>query len=600
MTFSKTANDSLVKIALFLPFYSPKDTERAAELLHCLRRNLDCAEIDHVYLLQDDDTPLPFDDVHLTALRLYNRPTYLDWVRYSSKLCPDHISVLANSDIYFESDISKLLKVFETVPNAFVALSRYNLVAGSILPHENPHWSQDTWAFLPSTPILPEMEKQLDIPMGIPRCDNKVSYVFSLNGYDIINPFHDIRSIHVHETNLRYYDKKGDVTIKGGMVMVHPSPSLTDLAPLDLEIWPLKSSQYASPKINASLERWSRERANDIQTTRRLFAYDHDWQYPAITEKHAHARMQTELDEGQTFPKDTAYLAFPWATLIDLMKHAQHRTDKIDPLMRALDGFAQKLAPYKRVITVCQHIRMRECSEIFSRAKVTDIYWTHCALDQQVMPESPDIALHPFPLYPVQQVPVGYADIHAQRPLLFSFVGAKSLAIYMTQSRTMIRDELKNDPRGKIIIRDAWHYGDVVYKKQILDGVKSGSDALEDEKAALQFQKTMSESLFTLCPSGTGPNTIRLWEAVLNGSIPVVLSERYQPPLDAELWSMATVYCAETPEAIRELPTRLEAIKADPILLRRKQLALYLLRQRYGPTNFLYDIFRSFAPKGKP
>jgi hypothetical protein len=434
------------------------------------------------------------------------------------------------------------------------------------------------------------MAKQLDIPLGVPRCDNKVAYVFSLGGYKVVNPFGDIRSVHMHETALRYYDKKGDTRIKGGMAMVHPSPSLTAPAPLEIEIWSLNSTQYASPKINKSLERWREERVLETQRARRIFAHDDSWQYPAITEKHAHDRMQAEADAGNLLPGDTAYLAFPWATLIDLSTHAQHRRDKIGQLQAALDMLAHQIAPYKRVITVCQHIRMRQFSELFARAGVTDIYWSHSELEQPLLPEATDITLHPFPLYPVQQVRVSHEDIHAPRPVLYSFVGAKSSNIYMTQSRTMILDALKNDPRGTIIDRDTWHYNKVVYDKQILDRATPDQGPLEDDSAALQFRKIMSESLFTLCPSGTGPNSIRLWEAALNGSIPVIMSDCYQPPYDAALWSMATVTCAETAEAIQALPARLEALRADPAVLRRKQLALYLLCQRYGPAGFVHDI----------
>jgi len=590
MEYHTKISDDPIRISLFLPFYTPKDQERAAELLDCLRRNLDCKEIDRVYLLQDDDTLPPFSDTHLKVLRLAQRPTYLDWVRFSKELCPNHLSVLANSDIYFDTNIAKLRTIFDTAPKTFVALSRYDQVKDTIIPHENPQWSQDTWAFLPSVEISSEMERQLDIPLGVPRCDNKVAYVFSVNGFTLVNPFDYVRSFHLHETSLRYYDKKGDTRIKGGMAMVHPSPALDSPSPVDIEIWTLNSTQYGTPKINKSMERWRNERMQERQAERRIFAYDAEWQYPAITEKHAYTRMSEELDAGQLLPDNTAYLAFPWATLIDLNTHAEHRRDKIVSLERALEGLTRDIAPYDRVITVCQHIRMRQFAELFARAGVTDIYWSHCELDQTHLPEQLNIALHPFPLYPVQQVPVSYDNIHAARPKLFSFVGAKSSAIYMTQARTMILETLKEDTRGIIIDRDSWHYNKIVYDKQILDRAISGPGSFEDGNAAKQFRQVMSDSLFTLCPSGTGPNSIRLWEAALNGSIPVVLSDRYQPPGAEDLWSMATVSCAETPPAIAALPNRLEAIRNDSALLRRKQLALYLLRQQYGPAGFINDI----------
>jgi hypothetical protein len=48
-----------------------------------------------------------------------------------------------------------------------------------------------------------------------------------------------------------------------------------------------------------------------------LIVYDHDWQYPAITEKHAYHRMLEVMHEQ----KNIVYVAFPWATLIDLLNN---------------------------------------------------------------------------------------------------------------------------------------------------------------------------------------------------------------------------------------------------------------------------------------
>ena len=292
----------------------------------------------------------------------------------------------------------------------------------------------------------------------------------------------------------------------------------------------------------------------------------------------------------------TAYLGFPWATLIDLKTHAKHRSDKIEELENALSELAPQMAEFDRIVTVCQHIRMREWPQFFQRAGVTDVFWSHCETHQDRCPGAEDIALHPFPLFPVQQMPVTVQKMDRERPYLFSFVGAKSSNIYLSQSRNMILDELKDHPAGKIIDRDSWHYNKIVYDAQILDKAKPGGN-LVDNQASEQFREIMENSTFSLCPSGTGPNSIRLWEAALNNSIPVVMADIYQPPGDRALWDLATVQCAETAEAIRELPGRLQAVVADPQLLTRKRRALWLLVGKYGPNRFVHDILQQFFPE---
>jgi hypothetical protein len=52
------------------------------------------------------------------------------------------------------------------------------------------------------------------------------------------------------------------------------------------------------------------------------------------------------------------------------------------------------------------------------------------------------------------------------------------------------------------------------------------------------------KSKFTLCPSGSGPNSIRFWEALACGSIPILLSDTLQLPYH-ELWDKAIVRIQE-------------------------------------------------------
>lgn len=578
------------EIVLYLPFYTPGDEARAAELRACLANNLANAEVDRVVLLQDDDTVHPDATDKLTVVRLRQRPTYLDWVRHAQANYPESIKVLANSDIYFDDSLAGIREIFTHDPQAFLALTRYDRVAGDLVAHPTPHWSQDTWAFGPQASIDANMRREIDIPLGVPRCDNKIAYLFSINGFTVYNPISQIRSIHLHETALRYYDKKGDRRIKGGMAMVHASANLLSPAQIEIEIWSKNSDHYAaSPKINRSLEKWQKERAAEAAQAKAVFGHDRDWQYPAITEKHAFVKMNELLPEKDGLASGTAYIGYPWATRIDLATHGAHRKAKLQELEAALPPLAQAAAAFERRVTVCQHIRLEQYIHLFVEAGITDIYWSHCRIGQRHFPNAPEIRLHPFPLFPVQQVPATCQNRHKGREILFSFVGAKSTPIYMTQSRSEIIALLRDHPAGHIIDRDTWHFNKVVYDHQIIDRAKK-SEKLIDDSASDKFKQIMENSTFTLCPSGTGPNSIRLWEAILNGSIPVVLSDMYAPPGKDRLWSTAVVECEETPEAIAALPDQLIALSQDLDSLHRKRVALSVLSHRYGPSTFVYDI----------
>jgi hypothetical protein len=573
---------------LFMPFYTPADPPRAAELRACLRANLASDMIARIVLLMDDDTPLPEDDPRLMAIRLSARPSYLDWVQAALRLCPGRIAVLCNSDIQLDATIAGLAPIFAADPGGFVALSRFDLVAGAARPHPNPHWSQDLWAFLPDPARVPDPAQaaRLAIPLGVPRCDNKIAYAFALGGARIYNPFPMIRALHVHETGLRYYDKTGDRQLVGGMAMVHPSADLTTPARVDLEIWIPHADSFAAPKISRALDHWDAQARIARAPRPAWIAHDADWQTPAVTERHAFQRMQAVLP-GQPGRHDSLYLGFPFATLIDLTAHVGDRDPRRAALQGRLDALTRNPGPYRRVVTVSQHIRTAQFGDIFARAGVTDLFWSHAAVGQTHLPGHPGVRLHPFPLYPVQQVPRGPEDRDRPRRWLFSFVGARALKNYLTRSRDMIIDILGQDPRGKVVERGEWHYQKSVYEGQVLS---SGGAAAAGGDAEAEFREILDQSVFTLCPSGSGPNTIRLWEAMVNGSIPVILADSWAAPGDAALWQAATLRLPETPAAIATLPHRLSALAADEARMAAMRNALDQLCRRYGPAGFVGDI----------
>ncbi len=243
-------------------------------------------------------------------------------------------------------------------------------------------------------------------------------------------------------------------------------------------------------------------------------------------------------------------------------------------------------------MTVCQHIKLKEFVHLFEEARISDIFWTHATGDDLATRRRDGIALHPFPLYPVQVPNETDPDATAERPFLFSFIGARSNKYYLTNARELILDLLSDHPKGLIIGRDSWHYNKVVYEHQIRKNGALG-DRKEDlvyQSASEQFKASLAQSLFSLCPSGTGPNSIRLWESLGAGSIPVILAETYAPPGNPALWEQAAVFCDETEAAITALPQRLEAIASDPERIARMRHAMRQLWLLYGPQTFVSDI----------
>jgi glycosyltransferase involved in cell wall biosynthesis len=313
-----------------------------------------------------------------------------------------------------------------------------------------------------------------------------------------------------------------------------------------------------------------------------ILAYNNEWQYPAVTEKYAFDHMmqsRIELDD------ETVYFGFPWATLIDLL---QLKSEKAWALQEKLTYFVSELKGYKKIITVCQHIWYKKYLYLFDEAGITDLFASHATSLDVKYNYSRKVKIHPFALYPVHAV---VSDkILENRKYLYSFVGAKSGEGYLSKARDWIGEITPETDDVFVNIRKGWHYDQIVYDEQIKNIRIS-----EGEKKSLlnkeeEYKFVLSQSIFTLCPSGTGPNSIRLWEAIESNVIPVVISDTYLPPCDSELWSKAVVVIAESKDGVRGLDSYLRTLFNEKDKLNEIYRNLSQLRNEYGLVGFTTPI----------
>ncbi|MDT9225541.1 MAG: glycosyltransferase [Limnospira sp. PMC 1279.21] len=244
------------KIVLFTPYYKDQHPNRQDELIYCLRKNIECPEIEKIVLLIDDGHQPELENPKIEIIRLSSRATYLDWVKLTQARFADKISVLANTDIYLDQSISWLRDIFSTNPNAFIALSRHEQQDSEQTLHKSPHQSQDLWAVYGGYNFSKSLKKSLEIPLGFPRCDAKIAYLFSVHGAKVYNPCNHIKIVHLHETQLRSYDKYGDTTILGSTAWVYPSSNLSQPSKLKMNVWTLNPDEVENIQINNSLIRW--------------------------------------------------------------------------------------------------------------------------------------------------------------------------------------------------------------------------------------------------------------------------------------------------------------------------------------------------------
>lgn len=109
-----------------------------------------------------------------------------------------------------------------------------------------------------------------------------------------------------------------------------------------------------------------------------------------------------------------------------------------------------------------------------------------------------------------------------ERKYNFSFMGDFN----SHKSRIFIKQVLKNLPNSMIIDTHRWHF----YSDDKIQKINK-----------LNYIELLGDTKFSLCPRGTGPSTIRIWESMAMNSHPVILSDSLKMPLElfleTQLWT---------------------------------------------------------------
>lgn len=320
-----------------------------------------------------------------------------------------------------------------------------------------------------------------------------------------------------------------------------------------------------------------------------VLGYSQHWQVPAATEKYAYEGLL-----GVAEPLTFDYLGLAWATLIDgIRDEAPAAWD----LLRVLNGAASHpTVPGRRRATVAQHIHADLYIDFFAACGVTDLFWPHATVQRR---EINGIRLHPFPLFPAQTPdgPAPALDVHKPRRYLANFVGAYNPKVYLTEVRARIFDDIDTADDLLIIRRESWHFERAVYAEQ-MKGLTADAVRLNlEEQHKAEYLDAIRESVFTLCPTGSGPNSIRIGESLALASIPVILTRDLALPGDPVLWDAACLIEDDSVEGYRRGLERMRAMSANEI--RARQTATQLLFAEVGPANWGNLILRTMAASAK-
>lgn len=184
------------KINVYQRYYIDQHPERNQELEFCYTKNISNPHI------------------HFVLVNSSERMKYSDFIVLINKSTgSEDINVIANSDIYFNDTVQLIHQIKK---NQAYVLSRWDQKPNGDIVHFDRSDSQDVWAF--RGPIRTNFEA--GFLLGYRGCDNRLAYELQRAGYEVLNPSKSIQTIHVHNSNVRYYTLNNSL-IPGPYLTVH-------------------------------------------------------------------------------------------------------------------------------------------------------------------------------------------------------------------------------------------------------------------------------------------------------------------------------------------------------------------------------------------
>lgn len=270
-----------------------------------------------------------------------------------------------------------------------------------------------------------------------------------------------------------------------------------------------------------------------------------DWQNPAFTEKQAFINHQNNY----LCSSNQIYVAYPWSTLIDKMNNLFYKKIDIVDLMRdegmrdyliknIVDKF--QIESHKQTYTVCQHALWYKLITLWETLGIDHVYVSHLTNN---FPHDSKIKFYPWHLIGCNaENPKRNEELMIkstkQKKYLCSFIGCHK-DNYRSSIRKDLHELYLSNKNNQIYldIYNEWFFHDIVYKNQIA-GIHIDTPSIEQYQfQTIKYNQLLSDSIFSFCPEGYGPNTIRLWESMSIGSIPVLFENDWvRPQIEGMDW----------------------------------------------------------------
>lgn len=214
------------QINLIQQFFIHTNPARQEEIKFCLRMNVLNPLIDYIYLLNErwyTKEELGIDHEKIIQIQFCERLSYDKVFKFVSDMNCGGYVILANADIFLDFSLENLYSTnLDEKPLVMCQLRyEFNGDIKSVKVFGPRPDSQDCWIFHSKwISLLSKNLKAFKFQLGMPGCDNHITYLFKICGFGLVNDPQLVHALHYHTTEIRDYTRKDQ--IKSPYILIYP------------------------------------------------------------------------------------------------------------------------------------------------------------------------------------------------------------------------------------------------------------------------------------------------------------------------------------------------------------------------------------------
>jgi hypothetical protein len=199
--------------------------------------------------------------------------------------------------------------------------------------------------------------------------------------------------------------------------------------------------------------------------------------------------------------QDINYIAIPWTQILNSnwLEFPNRKS-----MQCYIDQIAKLNIQQKNNFTICQHDDYMRLIDVFKHLNINTVF--------SPLHDKNNIITKGIDIIPIAFTCSFDFDNTKNKDIDISFVG--------TYTSHSIRHRMLNRINGdNIIYRDSYH-------------IDSNSFSIENyrQKEENEYQDILERSRFSLCPRGSSPSSVRFWESLAAGAIPILISDNWVLP----------------------------------------------------------------------